>query len=76
MSMSKNIARLAVTAGLTAALSFGGVMAPVTMAFAENNTTLPNNSITITQSEGNASYPCLFEESASNGYEKRTGESQ
>ena len=29
MSMSKNIARLAVTAGLTAALSFGGVMAPV-----------------------------------------------
>lgn len=35
MSMSKNIARLAITAGLTAALSFGGVMAPVTMAFAE-----------------------------------------
>ena len=35
MSMSKNIARLAVTAGLTAALSFGGVMAPVAMAFAE-----------------------------------------
>ena len=34
MSMSKNIARLAVTAGLTAALSFGGVMAPVTMALA------------------------------------------
>lgn len=34
MSMSKNIARLAVTAGLTAALSFGGVMAPATMAFA------------------------------------------
>lgn len=34
MSMSKNIARLAVTAGLAAALSFGGVMAPVTMAFA------------------------------------------
>lgn len=55
MSMSKNIARLAVTAGLTAALSFGGVMAPVTMAFAEDNTTLSNNSITITQSEGNAS---------------------
>lgn len=27
MSMNKNIARLAVTAGLTAALSFGGVMA-------------------------------------------------
>ena len=36
MSMSKNIARLAVTAGLTAALSFGGVMAPVSMAFAES----------------------------------------
>ncbi|MDR3777526.1 MAG: SpaA isopeptide-forming pilin-related protein [Collinsella sp.] len=34
--MSKNIARLAVTAGLTAALSFGGVMAPVTMAFADS----------------------------------------
>ncbi len=40
MSMSKNIARLAVTAGLTAALSFGGVMAPVTMAFAAGNTTV------------------------------------
>ena len=38
MSMSKNIARLAVTAGLTAALSFGGVMAPVTMAFAAEGT--------------------------------------
>lgn len=38
MSVSKNIARLAVTAGLTAALSFGGVMAPVTMAFAEGAT--------------------------------------
>lgn len=46
MSMSKNIARLAVTAGLTAALSFGGVMAPVTMAFAEEATTT-TNSITI-----------------------------
>lgn len=45
MSMSKNIARLAVTAGLTAALSFGGVMAPVTMAFAEGAT----GSITIKQ---------------------------
>lgn len=40
MSMSKNIARLAVTAGLTAALSFGGVMAPVTMAFAEGKPTV------------------------------------
>lgn len=38
MSMNKNIARLAVTAGLTAALSFGGVMAPVTMAFADGTT--------------------------------------
>lgn len=48
MSMSKNIARLAVTAGLTAALSFGGVMAPVTMAFAEGD-----NTITITQADKN-----------------------
>ena len=43
MSMSKNIARLAVTAGLTAALSFGGVMAPVTMAFAEGAATGSNS---------------------------------
>ena len=47
MSMSKNIARLAVTAGLTAALSFGGVMAPVTMAFAAALAAAPANSITI-----------------------------
>lgn len=53
MSMSKNIARLAVTAGLTAALSFGGVMAPVTMAFAEGGST-SDNSITITQNKDNA----------------------
>lgn len=46
MHMNKNIARLAVTAGLTAALSFGGVMAPVSMAFAEG-AAAPNNSITI-----------------------------
>lgn len=52
MSMSKNIARLAVTAGLTAALSFGGVMAPVTMAFAEGATTA-NGSVTIENVEGN-----------------------
>ena len=52
MSMSKNIARLAVTAGLTAALSFGGVMAPVTMAFAEGATT-SDNSITIKQDAKN-----------------------
>lgn len=43
MSMSKNIARLAVTAGLTAALSFGGVMAPVTMAFAEGTPMVAEN---------------------------------
>lgn len=47
MSMSKNIARLAVTAGLTAALSFGGVMAPVTMAFAAEGATTTTNTITI-----------------------------
>lgn len=52
MSMSKNIARLAVTAGLTAALSFGGVMAPVTMAFAAEGAT---GSITISQVDGNQS---------------------
>lgn len=45
MSMSKNIARLAVAAGLTAALSFGGVMAPASMAFAAE--AAPANSITI-----------------------------
>lgn len=45
MKTTKNIARLAVTAGLTAALSFGGVMAPVTMAFAAE--AAPANSITI-----------------------------
>lgn len=43
MSMSKNIARLAVTAGLTAALSFGGVMAPVTMAFADSTPVATTN---------------------------------
>lgn len=48
MSMSKNIARLAVTAGLTAALSFGGVMAPVTMAFAAGTPTVATDgSVTI-----------------------------
>ena len=54
MSVSKNIARLAVTAGLTAALSFGGVMAPVTMAFADG-AAAPDNSITISQVAGNES---------------------
>ncbi len=47
MHMNKNIARLAVTAGLTAALSFGGVMAPVTMAFAAEGATTTTNTITI-----------------------------
>lgn len=50
MSMNKNIARLAVTAGLTAALSFGGVMAPVTMAFAEGAAT---GSVTIKNANNN-----------------------
>ena len=40
MKTTKNIARLAVTAGLTAALSFGGVMTPVTMTFAEGTPTV------------------------------------
>ena len=52
MSMNKNIARLAVTAGLTAALSFGGVMAPVTMAFAEEGAA-PSYSLTINQDADN-----------------------
>lgn len=50
MKATKNIARLAVTAGLTAALSFGGVMAPVTMAFAEGTA---NGSVTIKNVEDN-----------------------
>lgn len=50
MSMSKNIARLAVTAGLTAALSFGGVMAPVTMVFAAE----ADGSVTINNVADNA----------------------
>lgn len=54
MSMSKNIARLAVTAGLTAALSFGGVMAPVTMAFAEDGAAATGTgSVTITNVKNN-----------------------
>lgn len=64
MSMSKNIARLAVTAGLTAALSFGGVMAPVTMAFAEDGAT---GSITINQVNGNESTKFKRIRSSSNG---------
>ena len=54
MSMSKNIARLAVTVGLTAALSFGGVMAPVTMAFAaEGATATANGSVKIANVKDN-----------------------
>lgn len=43
MKTTKNIARLAVTAGLTAVLSFGGVMTPVTMAFAEGGSAVTFN---------------------------------
>ncbi len=53
MKITKNIARLAVTAGLTAALSFGCVMAPVTMAFAVEGATTANGSVTIENVEGN-----------------------
>lgn len=53
MKTAKNIARLAVTAGLTAALSFGGVMAPVTMAFAAEGTAATANTITINKNENN-----------------------
>lgn len=54
MSMSKNIPRLAVTAGLTAALSFGGVMAPVTMAFAEGTPMVaPNGIVKINEQDYN-----------------------
>lgn len=53
MKTTKNIARLAVAAGLTAVLSFGGVMAPVSMAFADGGSTVPANSITIKQDAKN-----------------------
>ena len=52
MKTTKKIARLAVTAGLTAALSFGGVMVPVTMAFADD-AAATTNSITINKIDGN-----------------------
>lgn len=55
MHMNKNIARLAVTAGLTAALSFGGVMAPVTMAFAaeaDGSVTIKNVADNATEFKG------------------------
>lgn len=54
MSMNKNIVRLAVTAGLTAALSFGGVMAPVTMAFAADPAAT-TDCITINKNKDNGS---------------------
>lgn len=54
MKTTKNIARLAVTAGLTAVLSFGGVTAPVTMAFAADTATAAD-SIKINPSKGNES---------------------
>ena len=50
MKTTKNIVRLAVTAGLTAALSFGGVMAPVTMALADGDA---NGSVNITNVQDN-----------------------
>lgn len=53
MKTTKNIARLAATAGLTAALSFGGVMAPVAMAFAEDAAATANGSVTVANVEGN-----------------------
>ncbi len=53
MKTTKNIARLAVTVGLTAALSFGGVIAPVTMAFAADAATAANGSVKITNVQNN-----------------------
>ena len=52
MKTTKNIARLAVTAGLTAALSFGGVIAPVTMAFAEGAPTVATGKGTVDIADG------------------------
>ena len=53
MKATKNIARIAVTAGLTAVLSLGGVMAPITMAFAEGTPTVATEKgkVAITDSE-------------------------
>lgn len=53
MKITKSIARPAVTAGLTAVLSFGGVMAPVSMAFAAEGAATANGSVTITNVKGN-----------------------
>ena len=60
MSMSKNIARLAVTAGLTAALSFGGVMAPVTMAFAAGTPTVATEPGKVFIADPDAGYATSF----------------
>lgn len=71
MKTTKNIARLAVTAGLTAVLSFGGVMAPVTMAFAAEGATTANGSVTIENVEGNTTefkgYQIFMADVATNG---------
>ena len=53
MKTTKNIARLAVTAGLTAVLSFGGVIAPVTVALAEGTTAAADGSVNITNVQNN-----------------------
>ena len=53
MKATKNIARLAVTAGLTAALSLGGVMAPVGMAFAADTAAAADGSVKITNVQNN-----------------------
>lgn len=75
MSMSKNIARLAVTAGLTAALSFGGAMAPVTMAFAADAAAATTNSVTIKKNvkNGDVKYKAyqIFAASVVNEGEKK-----
>lgn len=54
MKITKSIARLAVTAGLAAALSFGGVMAPVTMAFAEGTPVATTNGNVTIRDDGYA----------------------
>lgn len=60
MSMSKNIARLAVTAGLTAALSFGGVMAPVTMAFADGGSTVTGSTVTFNEPDSDYAASTIY----------------
>ena len=60
MSMNKNIARLAVTAGLTAALSFGGVMAPVSMAFAEGGSTVTGSTVTFNEPDSDYATSTIY----------------